>query len=69
MRLFLLYFNLKSVISNAYTKRRHTFTKGLVIGQTWLLHLIACALVLVCSLVVLSEPIVKAAKKKAASKQ
>lgn len=44
-------------------------TKGLVIGQTWLLHLIACALVLVCSLVVLSEPIVKAAKKKAASKQ
>lgn len=39
-------------------------TKGLMIGETWLLHLIACALVLVCSMVTLSEPIVKAAKKK-----
>ena len=44
-------------------------TKGLMIGQTWLLHLIACALVLVCSMVTLSEPIVKAAKKKSAAKQ
>ena len=39
-------------------------TKGLLIGQTWAIHLIACALVLVCALVTLSEPIVKAAKSK-----
>ena len=39
-------------------------TKGLQIGENWILHLIACALVLVCALVTLSDPIVKLAKKK-----
>lgn len=38
-------------------------TKGLQIGQNWILHLIACALVLVCSMVALSDPIVKVVKK------
>ena len=42
---------------------------GLQVGQNWILHLIACVLVAICALVVLSEPIVKLAKKKAANKQ
>ena len=38
-------------------------TPGLMIGQNWILHVIAAALVLVCSMVTLSEPIVKLIKK------
>ena len=38
-------------------------TPGLQIGQNWILHLVAAALVMVCSLVTLSEPIVKLIKK------
>ena len=38
-------------------------TIGLQIGQNWILHLGAAALVLICSLVTLSEPIVKLIKK------
>ena len=37
-------------------------TAGLQIGQNWILHLGAAALVMVCSLVTLSEPIVKLIK-------
>ena len=44
-------------------------TPGLQAGQNWILHLVAAALVLVCSLVVLSEPVIKLVKKKSASKQ
>lgn len=44
-------------------------TPGLQAGQNWIIHLVASALVLVCALVVLSELIVKAVKKKAAEKQ
>lgn len=37
-------------------------TPGLQIGQNWILHLVAAALVMICSLVTLSEPIVKLIK-------
>ena len=44
-------------------------TPGLQIGQNWVLHLAASALVLVCALVVLSEPVLKLIKKASANKQ
>ncbi len=44
-------------------------TPGLQVGQNWIVHVIAAALVMVCALVSLSELVVKLAKKKAASKQ
>lgn len=40
-------------------------TAGLQLGQNWILHVIASALVMVCALVSLSEPIIKLVKKNA----
>lgn len=56
-------------IGGAFGVVGYLTTPGLQAGANWVLHMALSAVVLVCALVVLSEPIVKLAKKKTAKKQ
>ncbi len=56
-------------IGGAFGVVGYLTSPGLQAGSNWVLHMAVAAVLLVCALVVLSEPVIKLAKKKAAEKQ